>query len=140
MAARAQISNAIADEFYVVGRTVDEVHFHIQHGETTEHATGHHAFQTTLDRGNELLRYPVVTYLVLEDETKTRLVRLGDNFDAGELAMTAGQLFISMVDRCRLSDHFQIGDLRRTDDGIDLIGMLENIDISGKLRFQRRRE
>ena len=49
-------------------------------------------------------------------------VRLDDELDAGELARAAGLLLVGVVDLGPLRERLTVGDLRRADIRLDLVG------------------
>ena len=62
--------------------------------------------------------------------------RLDDDLDAGELAGAAGLLLVGVVDSVdRAGDRLAIGDLRRADIGVDLVGALEDVDLDVEMQL-----
>ncbi len=93
------------------------------------------AFETFLDRRDELPRHRAADDLVLERKAGAGRVRLGNDLDARKLAVAAGLLLVHVVDRGGPGNLLAIGDLRRADIGVDLIGAPEDIDLDVEMQL-----
>ena len=57
------------------------------------------------------------------------------DLDARELARAAGLLLVGVVDLGPLRHRLAIGDLRRADIGVDLVGALQDVDLDVEMQF-----
>src|SRR5690606_4497561 len=91
-----------------------------EHREARERTRGQDAFDTLLDARDVFLRNSTADDLGFEDEIFAVRVRFEDDLDARELAGTTGLLLVRVVFFGLARDRFAIGNLRRTDIGLDL--------------------
>ena len=71
----------------------------------------------------------------LELKARAGRTRLGDDFDARILAVAAGLLLVGVVDGGRPRDLLAVGNLRRADIGVDLVGALEDVDLDVEMKL-----
>src|SRR5690606_3149154 len=91
--------------------------------------------EALLDAGDVFLRHRTADDLRLELEATALTGRRDVELDASELARAAALLLVRVVDRRRTADRLAIGNLRRTDADIDLVGPLQDVDLDIEMQF-----
>src|SRR3984957_19467941 len=119
----------------VVIGTVDQCCLDIDNGEAGKHARSHDAIDAFFDTGNVFLRHRAADDLGFERRSRARFRRLEHQHDLGELTRAARLLLVGIVDLGLLRQPLAIGDLRRADARIDLVGAPEDIDFDIEVKF-----
>src|SRR5688572_7445282 len=108
---------------------VDERHLEVNHREAGEHAGPEHALEALFDARYVFLRYRTADDLVLEFEAGTGRTGLRDDLHARVLPRAAGLLLVRVINRRSPRNLLTIGDLRRADVRVDLVGALQDVDL-----------
>ncbi len=109
--------------------TVVERDLEVQAGVAGERALVDGGLEALVHGGDVFLRHVAADDLGLEDETGAGFAGLDDVVDLRELAGTTGLLLVGVAVVDRLGDGFAVGDLRRADVDLDLVGALEDVDL-----------
>jgi hypothetical protein len=106
---------------FVIG-DVDEQHLEIDHREAGERGGAEHGFEALLNAGDEFLRHRAAERRVLGHDVFPAGSGLGEDLDAGETGPSRRSASCGYSPRWRDGDLFAIGDLQRTDIGLDPFG------------------
>src|SRR3546814_4684649 len=104
----------------IVEGAVDQGRLDAQHREACERTRRENAFDALLDARDVLLRNGTTDDLGFEGKFLALRIRFEDDLDARELSGAAGLLLVRVVFFGLARDRFAIGNLRRTDIGLDL--------------------
>ena len=91
--------------------------------------------QALLHAGHEFLGHVAADDLGLERIALAGLNRLEQDLHPRELARAAGLLLVRVVDLGLAPEGLAIGDLRRADVGVDLVGAAQDIDLDVQVQF-----
>jgi len=119
----------------VVVRAVNQRRLDINDREAGQYARPHDAVDAFFDTGDIFLRHRTADDLGFERRPGACFRRLEHQNDFGELTRAASLLFVGVVDLGPLRQPFPIGDLRRADARIDLVGAPEDVDLDVKVKF-----